>query len=76
MNPDDMKILSDMARTIREAGSIKADELWKSTNLSIWQFNKYKKFLPITFDDIELDRKKKNYVSRNNISLLSKEVFK
>jgi len=76
MNPDDIKILADMARTIREAGSITADELWKSTNLSIWQFNKYKKFLPTTFDDIELDRKKKNYVSRNNISLLSKEMLK
>jgi len=75
MNPDDMRILTRMADTIRKRGTINMIELWKSTDLSIWQFEKIKKYLPLTFDDIELDRKK-NYVSRSNMSLFSKEELK
>ena len=75
MNPDDMRILTRMADTIRKRGTINIADLWKSTDLSIWKFNKYRPFLVNTFDDIELDRKK-NYVSRNNISLFSKEELK
>jgi len=71
-----MKILSDMANTVRKTGVISSTELWKTTTLSIWQFEKIKKYLPLTFDDIELDRKKRNYISRENISQFSKEVFK
>jgi len=75
MNPDDMRILNKMADTIRKKGTINMIELWKSTDLSIWQFEKIKKYIPLTFDDIEFDRKK-NYVSRNNMSLFSKEELK
>ena len=75
MNRDDMRILNKMADTIRKKGTINMIDLWKSTDLSIWQFEKIKKYIPLTFDDIDLDRKK-NYVSRNNMSLFSKELLK
>ena len=76
MNSDDMKILSSLADTIRKKGSVTATELWKNTDLSIWQFEKIKKYIPLTFDDIILDRKRKSYVSRDNLSLFSEESLK
>lgn len=76
MNSDDMKILSSLVDTIRKKGSVTATELWKNTDLSIWQFEKIKKYIPLTFDDIILDRKRKSYVSRDNLSLFSEESLK
>ena len=76
MNTDDMKVLSNLADIIRKSGSITSVELWKKTDLSIWQFEKIKKYIPELFDDIELDRKRKSYTSRNSLSLFSVEELK
>ncbi len=76
MNPDDMKVLNDMASTVRKHGVIKSDDLWKSTSLSIWQFKEYKKYLPQLFEDIIYDRKHQKYISRNNISQFVDEELK
>ena len=76
MNPDDMKVLNDMAGTVRKQGSIKPIDLWKTTDLSIWQFEKFKKYLPELFEDIIYDRKHQKYISRNNISQFVDEELK
>ena len=76
MNSDDMMILKDMASTIRKHGSIRPDDLWKTTSLSIWQFDKYKTHLAGTFEDIIYDRKHKKYISRNSVSDFVEENLK
>ena len=76
MNPDDMMILNSMASTVRKHGSILPIDLWKTTDLSIWQFEKFKKYLPQLFEDIIYDRKHKKYISRNNISQFVDEELK
>ena len=76
MNPDDMKILNSMASEVRKHGAIKPIDLWKTTDLTIWQFEKYKKYLPQLFEDIIYDRKHQKYISRNNISQFVDEELK
>ena len=76
MNPDDMKILNGMASTIRKNGEMKSHDLWKTTNLSIWQFDKYRTHLAGIFEDIIYDRKHQKYISRNNISNFVEENLK
>ena len=73
MNRDDMTVLNELADVIRKNGSIKKTNLWKLTTLSIWQFDKLKQYIPATFEDIEYNRKKQTFTSRNNMSLFSKE---
>ncbi len=73
MNQDDMKVLNDMAAAVRKHGALKPLELWKTTDLSIWQFEKFKKYLPQLYEDIIYDRKHKKYISRGNISQFNEE---
>jgi len=76
MNQDDMLILNGLADTIRKKGVVSMSELWKSTDLTVWQFEKYKKYLPELFEDIIYDRKHQKYISRNNISNFVEENLK
>lgn len=76
MNKDDMIILNEMAEIIRKNGVITQTELWKQTKLSIWQFDKIKKFIPQIFEDIQYNRKKQSFISQSSLSLFSKEELK
>ena len=76
MNQDDMLVLNGLADTIRKKGAITMSELWKTTNLSIWQFDKYRARLAGTFEDIIYDRKHQKYISRNSISNFVEENLK
>ena len=76
MNQDDMLVLNGLADTIRKKGAITMSELWKTSNLTVWQFEKYKKYLPQLFEDIIYDRKHQKYISRNNVSNFVEENLK
>ena len=76
MNQNDMRVLNKLADTIRKRGSITMPELWKSTDLSVWQFEKIKKYIPQLFEDIIYDRKHQKYISRNSISNFVEENLK
>jgi len=71
-----MTILNELAETIREKGSIRKVELWKTTTLSIWQFDKIRPYIVITFEDIIYNRRKQLYTARKTVSLLVKELLK
>ena len=76
MNQNDMRVLNKLANTIIKRGSITMPELWKSTDLSVWQFEKIKKYIPQLFEDIIYDRKHQKYISRNSISNFVEENLK
>jgi len=77
MNVHDIRLLSELAETIRKEGAISKGMLWKNSKLGIFKFEKIYHYIPVIYEDIIYDRKKKKFTCMSaSLSLFTEENMK